>query len=355
MHKGRPSVLAGRMGTRYSKLGKLGKAAKLARQAPGAKEAAGEGEEELPEPKKSNTPLIIGIVTGIVIIIGVIIFLVTSGKEEPIELEAELAEPWTEESEAAKPPQPKTPEPKSNWERVDPSLKAEVAAALRSFKQTKTRAESARIALDLIQNQGEAAISALIEIVMDNPDGSDAQFIVGLLQDMTRKEFGSPARRKPYTFPELAKKYRDWWLNKDILTPEYKFPPDELMKELNAVLGETPTAPTPAPPVSGFRVDATLRPEVLTVLTEIKDYRKNDTEWEDGAQKIMAMSKKDIIPILILEIANEDIDIGYTASELLIKWTKRTGAPTFNPMMAGMKQDVSKDWQVWWMKNKEED
>ncbi|MBI4834100.1 MAG: hypothetical protein HY811_04675 [Planctomycetes bacterium] len=371
------SGLAAQKGGSVSKFGKLGKlkggkgASKFGKKLPSRKGAEeGEGEEGFEEePKKKNKMLLIGGIVGGVIVLIVIIILLSGSKETDKKDKKNGDEETTEEQpkdEAKKTNEPAKPKLKGveNWVKADEALKTEISEMIKTMRdKTKTSGDIAKMYKDVVA-KGDIGIVALIDLLVDAPEGPDAKLYFSALETLTKKQFAptGPGRRKPLTPAEILGQWKMFWLNKDTV-PDYVYPSPALIKGFDdSIASGATTASGTGDASSGgggslkivgdFKplVKEDLQPKVISILRKTTE---REIEFDDALKQLTDIGKNDVVPVLIIELANDDIFIGQEASRALIKITGWSDAPNLNAMNEAGKYDICVDWQRWWLANKD--
>ncbi len=372
---GKPGLASkGGSASKYSKLGSLkrGKgASKFGKKLPSRKDASEEGEEGdgfEEEPKKKNKTLLIGgIVAGVVILIVVIILL--AGSKPPAKDAKEGDEEATEEEkpkdEAKKPDGPAKPKLKGveNWVKADAALKSEISEMVKQIRdKTKTTADLAKMYKD-VTDKGDKGIVALIDLIDEAPEGPDVKIYFAALEKLAVKQYPptGPGIRKPLTPAEIIVKWKVFWLNKDTVEG-YVYPSPALIKSLDEEIAKGTTAASGTDGTSSgggslkilgeFKplVKDDLTPKVISILRKIDE---GELGRDDGIKQLVEIGKNDVVPVLIIALANDNIMIGQVASNVLVKITGWSGAPNLNAFAEDQKYDICLDWQKWWLANKD--
>jgi len=107
------------------------------------------------------------------------------------------------------------------------------------------------------------------------------------------------------------------------------------------------------PPKGRLDIDEAVKTEVVPLVKDMRNQK--DDEQKVTIEKITAKGKK-AIPVLIEVIGDDDDRAAMYAYEILIKMTKRNRDDTtkVNPMLSReMRKDCQKEWEEWWLKNKD--
>jgi flagellar basal body-associated protein FliL len=288
--------------------------------------------DEAPPPK-SKTPLIIGISAGVVVL-GIIIYCVTSSGSKTPPAEESLA---TASAKTVETP-PLVVEKLPEW-NVDPKIKAEVEELLRSLKAAdENTMDYQKIRLTL-HNKDKAALPSLIDL-LNSPDEGIAQEAMKQLEWRTNLSY-NPGDGTKLPMATLFDKWKKWWLNEQ----------NSLLLPDKTQILLTPPKPkaTEAPPE--LVVDEALKAEIEPLLQKMR--MQSDSDNQATTDQIMAKGNS-AIPVLIKAIGNQDDWVARYASEILIKITKREDAPTVNQMVPyDSRQTIMHEWEDWWRENQD--
>jgi len=286
--------------------------------------------DEVPQ-KKSNTPFIIGIAAGVVVL-GLVLFLVLGGKE-PVIVESGEKLPVKESTAKV---EEQAPEIKPSEWKVDEAIKTEIEGVLRKLRDTDKKTEAYQELRLVINNHHKPGVTALIELINHSEEtvGEQALHQVEWRTGMTFD------RGHADTLVIMYDKWKKWWLSQ------------------GATFRLTNNAEQLSQPIANgssvdkrkeFKVNEALKSEIDPWLKGMR--RLTDNEIREVTNKIIAKGDE-VIPVLIMAVGSEDEWVARYASDILIEMTKREDAPAINPMIPHESRLIfMEQWQDWWREN----
>ncbi len=328
--KPKPATRITRPSTRISRLSQ-GRQSKTSRFAKRGVVDEEEMMDEVPQ-KKSNTPLIIGITSGVVIV-GLVLFLVLSGGKDPVTIEPEEKLPPKESTAEINEPEPVVKP--SEW-KVDEAIKTEIEGVLRKLRDTEKKTEDYQKLRLIINNYHKPGVTALIELIIhsEEPIGLHAldqvEWRTGMAFDRGHAD----------TLAIMYDKWKKWWSSQ-----RATFRLTDNAEQLSQPIVVKPGTSKQRE----FKVNETLKSEIDPWLKGMR--RLNDEEIRDVINKIIAKGDE-VIPVLIMAVGSEDEWVARYASDILIEMTKREDAPAINPLVPHESRLIfMEEWQDWWREN----
>lgn len=329
--KTKPASRITRPSTRISRLrqGRRGKPSRFAKREVGDED---DMIDDMP-PKKNNTPLIIGITAGVVVV-GLVLFLVLGGKK-PVTIEPEEELPPKGTTTEINEPEPVVKPPE--W-IVDEAIKTEIEGVLRKIRETEKKTEAYQKLRLIINNHHKPGVTALIELI------NHSEEVVGLhaLDQVEWRTGMAFDRGHADTLAFMYDKWKKWWQSQG---ETFKLP--DKAEELSQPIASGSSSAKQ----KEFKVNEALKSEIDPWLEGM--CRLDDSNLRATVDKIIARGNE-VIPILIMAVGSEDEWASRYASDILIEITKREDAPAVNPMIPyESRLIIMEQWQDWWRDNQD--